>query len=54
MREKKFLKNSPNQHCCQTGVADGINPLLSVVTATLILIELRPFFQKEEGTFYEQ
>jgi len=48
MREKKFMKNSPNQYCCQTGVADGTSPLLSMVTATLTLMELCSFVQKEE------
>jgi len=45
------MKNSLNQHCCQTGVADGTSPLLSMVTAILTLMELRPFLQTEEGTF---
>jgi len=31
------MKNSLNQHCYQTGVADGTSPLLSMVTATLTL-----------------
>jgi len=32
------MKNSPNQHCCQTRVADGTSPLLfALVTATLTL-----------------
>jgi len=44
------MKNSPNQHCCQTGVADGTSPLLSMVTVTLMLMELHPFIQKKEGT----
>jgi len=50
MREKKFMKNSSNQHYCQTRVADGTSPFLSMVTATLTLMGLHPFFQKEERT----
>jgi len=52
MMKKKFMKNSTNQHCCQTGVADGTSPLLSTVTTTLTLMGLRPFLQKGERTLY--
>jgi len=52
MRGKKIHENSTNQHCCQTGFADGTSPFLSTVTATLTLMGLRPFLQKEEGPLY--
>jgi len=51
MGEKKFMKNSSNQHCCQTGVTDGISPF-STVTTTLTLMGLRPLLQKGEETLY--
>jgi len=47
MKEKKLMKKSTNQHCCQTGVANGTSSLLSMVTSTLTLMRLRSFLQKE-------
>jgi len=39
-RKKKFMKNSANQHYCQTEVTDGTEPLLLTVSSTLTLMGL--------------
>jgi len=46
------MKNSTNQHCCQTTVADSTSPLLLTVTTTLTLMRLRSFLQKGERILY--
>jgi len=45
------MKNSTNQHSCQTVVADGISSLLSTVIATLMLWDCVLSSRRERGLY---